>query len=456
MTDYHRRDYWDDTTGYPERMRDRLGYRKKLKMSNILEKIKDENVLNLSLTLIKQIRENNRNHQIAKMDESKLYKKQLDYIGNVVSTMQIRKELIGYQQILMQMIIWFFGMLRKDTKMDAENKISETDSIRTTLENLWDVTQDNTIYRIFEVHQQEMRISRKNLCERLGIDERQYRPIERTERTQITEHINDKEYERQLNENPELQNLIRNAVKTGNFMPILQYAGQGMEDSLNLGASHLGRTNPNPFSSVRVDSVPAENGNSNEIIGSEMENLRQTNQNLPTETVSDNETTNEKEANTNSEMEENNLAGILIASSSGNNEIPSAKRKERSSEGPTNLMKKQNTLDTPPHSQPVGQKSHSMKAFKQAFSQPQRNSEYYREYAPHIKIKKWEVKKAQMYGTGPPTGVSYREFHETYYQPQEDLYKKTVLGFKCKLCVKETLKENAMISHVRTHYPPKN
>ena len=40
-----------------------------------------------------------------------------------------------------------------------------------------------------------------------------------------------------------------------------------------------------------------------------------------------------------------------------------------------------------------------------------------------------------------------------FYKPQEQLYKKTTFGYKCFIGSKETIKENAIISDVRTHYP---
>ena len=72
--------YWDNRKHYPEKMRDRLGYQRKPKKRNILEKIKDENVFNLALTVIKQIRENDRNDRLAKVEDGKLFKKHQDYI----------------------------------------------------------------------------------------------------------------------------------------------------------------------------------------------------------------------------------------------------------------------------------------------------------------------------------------------------------------------------------------
>ena len=92
-------------------MRDRLGYERKAKMRNKLENIEDENVLNLASTLIRQTRGNDRNHQLAKLKDGKLFKKHQDYINQVVISMQIRKEFMIYQTLLLQMIEWVFGFI---------------------------------------------------------------------------------------------------------------------------------------------------------------------------------------------------------------------------------------------------------------------------------------------------------------------------------------------------------
>ena len=75
-------------------MRHRFGYRKQPRMREILEKITNENVLNLSLTLIKQIRDNDGNHRIANLEDGKLFKKHQDYIKK---SHPIRKEMVYYQ-----------------------------------------------------------------------------------------------------------------------------------------------------------------------------------------------------------------------------------------------------------------------------------------------------------------------------------------------------------------------
>ena len=61
-------------------MRDGLDYQREPKMRNIREKIEDGSVLNLALTLIKQIREIDRNHRLAKPEDDKLIEKHQDYI----------------------------------------------------------------------------------------------------------------------------------------------------------------------------------------------------------------------------------------------------------------------------------------------------------------------------------------------------------------------------------------
>ena len=182
------RNHWDNGEHYPEKMRDRLGYQRKPKKRNILEKIKDENVFNLALTVIKQIRENDRNHRLAKVEDGKLFKKHQDYIEKVVISMQIRKDFMIYQTLLLQMIGWVFGIIEYKIRNDADAKSLEIRPIQITLENLWDATKDATFYHIFGVHQFEMKITRKDLCDRLSIGERMYRPPNKEQRTK---HLND-------------------------------------------------------------------------------------------------------------------------------------------------------------------------------------------------------------------------------------------------------------------------
>ena len=202
--------------------------------------------MNLALTLIKQIRENDRNHRIAKLEDGKLFRKHQDYIKKVVETMQIRKELLIYRTLLLRMVGWLFGMIEQETRKDAETKANEIEPIQTTLNNLWIETKDSTIYRIFEVHQFEMRITRRELCQRLAIDERMFTPPQgNTQRNyQVGYQKDDTDYRKQLLEDPALQETIRKAAATDNLQEILLVA-QGMEASSNLGAPHLGLHNKN-------------------------------------------------------------------------------------------------------------------------------------------------------------------------------------------------------------------
>ena len=128
---------------------------------------------------------------------------------------------------------------RKENKKDAKMITGDIQAIQTTLENLWDLTKQSTITRIFEVHQSELKISRTVLCERLGLDEQMYQPSTRENRP---EHLNDEiDYRKQVTDNPKLQEILKTAAFTGHFQSILNVA-QGMEASSSLGASQLGNT----------------------------------------------------------------------------------------------------------------------------------------------------------------------------------------------------------------------
>ena len=96
--------------------------------------------------------------------------------------MPIMKEMVYYQTLLLQIVGWLFRLIEKETKNDAEMITGDIQAIQTTLENLWDLTKQSTITRIFEVHQSELKISRTVLCERLGIDEQMYQPSTRENR----------------------------------------------------------------------------------------------------------------------------------------------------------------------------------------------------------------------------------------------------------------------------------
>ena len=52
--------------------------------------------------------------------------------------------------------------------------------------------------------------------------------------------------------------------------------------------------------------------------------------------------------------------------------------------------------------------------------------------------------------TDPQTGLKVK-----WYQPREDLFKKTTLGnFKCLVCQNEEMnRQQEIIDHVMTHYP---
>ena len=100
--------------------------------------------------------------------------------------------------------------------------------------------------------------------------------------------------------------------------------------------------------------------------------------------------------------------------------------------------------------------------FKTAFSQPTTKSPYYRDHATHLKSKSyrgdrtWNPKGNAYNTTFDQNGISFieRDHSENqikFYKPQE-LYEKTTIGFKCLICSKETLKENAITSHVRIRY----
>ena len=245
---YQQRNYWNNRKNQKvfqqgNHWDNREQYHSKPKMRSILEKIEDENVLNLALTLIEQIRENDRSHRLAKLEDGKLFKKHQDYIKKVENSMQIRKEFMIYQTLLLQMIGWVFGMIEYKTRHDADAESLEIRPIQITLENLWDAKKDSTIYHIFEVHQFEMKITRKDLCDRLSIGERMYRPPNKEQRT---EHLNDDiDYRKQIIDNHQIWEALETAANKGQFQNIL-CAAQGMEAISNLGASHLGSPNPNP------------------------------------------------------------------------------------------------------------------------------------------------------------------------------------------------------------------
>ena len=88
-----------------------------------------------------------RNHRIANLEDGKLFKKHQDYIKKLIQSMQIRKEMVIYQTLLLQIVGWLFGLIEKETKKDAEMKTSDNQAIQTTLENLWELTNNSTITR---------------------------------------------------------------------------------------------------------------------------------------------------------------------------------------------------------------------------------------------------------------------------------------------------------------------
>ena len=77
--------------------------------------------------------------------------------------MQIRKEFMIYQILLRRMIGWVFSMIEYKIRNYADAKSLEIRPIQITLVNLWDATKNATIYHSFEVHQFEMKMTRKDL-----------------------------------------------------------------------------------------------------------------------------------------------------------------------------------------------------------------------------------------------------------------------------------------------------
>ena len=382
-----------------------------------------------------------------------------------------------YQTLLLQMIGWVFGIGEYKIRNDADAKSLEIIPIQITLESLWDATKDATIYHIFEVHQFEMKITRKNLCDRLSIGERMYRPPNKEQRT---EHLNDDiDYRKQIIHNPQIWEALETAANTGQFRKIL-CAAQGMEAPSKLGASHLGSPNPNPFTSVQVDSAAALVDNIQNQIADIRSEVDTNNDNRNNDvltitngeiTLGGNETTSQslvcKEPDSSLQTQQSQTTG---ASRTNNGTNTIQKRKERSLEETGMKHKKPNTQTTPTFGNapiiPVRDRTldyGEAKSFKTAFSQPTSKSPYYRDYAPHLKIKPYRGDRirhpeSKLYSLKfDQKGISFFEKDNSgnqikYFRPQEDLYRRTTIGHKCLICPKETMKENAMISHVRTHY----
>ena len=126
----------------------------------------------------------------------------------------------------LQKLVWVFGMIEYETPNDADAKSLERRPIQVTPEHLWDATKDATIYHFFEVHQFELKITRKDLCDRLSIGERMYQPPDKEQRTG---HLNDDtDYHKQIIDNPQIWEALETAANTGQLQNIL-CAVQGME-----------------------------------------------------------------------------------------------------------------------------------------------------------------------------------------------------------------------------------
>lgn len=443
---YQKRNYQENLGTYPEKMKDRLGYREKPKMRNILQNIKDDNTLNLALTLIKQIRENDRNHRIAKLEDGKLFRKHQDYIKKVVETMQIRKELLIYRTLLLRMVGWLFGMIEQETRKDAETKANEIEPIQTTLNNLWIETKDSTIYRIFEVHQFEMRITRRELCQRLAIDERMFTPPQRnTQRNyQVGYQKDDTDYRKQLLEDPALQETIRKAAATDNLQEILLVA-QGMEASSNLGAPHLGlhNKNTNPVTSVQVDSVAARD----EMIGNEITTIR-----MEMETSD----TPPEDGTPALSQQIGSTRGNILETTPNPGDIEIRSKRNRSPGGNTSEPKRSNIDDTPA----VTAITKAVKFSKSL--PPLENSQYYREYAPHLKFKAKEIPLEKYRSCN--VEMSYMEEDpETgeigeFWQPANKIIVQGAQtnDYLCAACKFREKERNKVYNHIISHHYPKN
>ena len=226
---------------YPPSMDQRLGWKNKLAISSVFQKLNEEQ-LDVAKTLNNQIRANHSDHVLSKKTAKQLFIKQQRYFEKVVDNMPVRKELEYFKEMLMKMIITIMTMLCAATKNHAEKRIKEIEPIQTSLNNLWDLTKDDTIQKMFKVYCQDFKIPMRKLCERLGIHENDYQY--RQETNEIKPKSKRRDYRKEVEENLEAYQNAVYAVLGGDIETMFGLVTQGME--FPLSRPNHNQLGPNP------------------------------------------------------------------------------------------------------------------------------------------------------------------------------------------------------------------
>ena len=320
-----------------------------------------------------------------------------------------------------------------------------------TFASLWETTKDATIFHNFGVHQFEMKTTKKDLCDPCSIGERTYRPPISEQRT---EHLNDDiDYCKQITDNPQVWDATETEAITGQFQNIL-CAAHRMKAPSNFRASHPGSRYPNPnsFSNVQVDSAAAPV----DIIRNQIANIRSEvltkndNQNIELLTITSGENTLIRNETTSQSLlckePDSSLLTVItdhkrMQNKQRDKHYIKQRRKERGWNTKSPKLKQPQRLEMPLSFQHVT--PHWIKKRLNPFRQLFRNQQqkvHSIEIMPPPKIKAYKGEQVNAYRiTFDQHGVSLVERDDSgnqirFCKPQEELYKKSTISYKCLLC----------------------